>query len=190
VAKSLLPRGFKAEAERIALKFRKYLELEPHAPLCGFELAKHLDITVFQADHFFPTDYNISDLTGSDSGWSALTMKNDQEKTIIIHNHLHAPSRQQSNLMHELAHVICKHEQPTYPKGIRLPFYMREFDKQQEEEATYLGSALQIPREGLIWALKKRMETNDLADHFKASPAMVTLRVNSTGVMRQLSYLF
>jgi hypothetical protein len=67
---------------------------------------------------------------------------------------------------------------------------MREFDKQQEEEASYLGSALQIPREGLIWALKKGMDLEAVADHFKASTAMVSHRVNTTGVKRQLSYLF
>lgn len=190
MAKSLLPRGFKAEAERTALKFRKELELEPHAPLCGFDLAKHLNIAVSPANEFFPLGHDMTNLTGPDSGWSALTMKNGQEKTIIIHNQLHAPTRQQSNLMHELAHVICKHEQPETRKNIRLPFFMREFDKQQEEEASYLGSALQIPREGLIWALKKRMETNDIADHFKASTVMVTHRINTTAVKQQLGYLF
>lgn len=190
MAKSLLPRGFKAEAERTALKFRKDLELEPHSPLCGFDLAKHLKIDVSAANEFFPAGHNMEDLTGPDSGWSALTMKNGQDKTIIIHNQLHAPTRQQSNLMHELAHVICKHQQPESHRAIKLPFFMREFDKQQEEEANYLGSALQIPRDGLIWALKKRMEANDIADHFKASAAMVTLRINATGVKRQLSYLF
>lgn len=190
MAKSLLPRGFKAEAERTALEFRKKLELEPHSHLCGFELAKHLDISVFPAHEFFSADQNMEDLTGNDSGWSALTMKNDQNKTIIIHNHLHAPTRQQSNLMHELAHVICEHTQPKSRENIRLPFFMREFDRQQEEEATYLGSSLQIPREGLIWALKKRMEVTEIADHFKASTAMVTNRINTTAVMKQLSYLF
>jgi len=116
-------------------------------------------------------------------------MKTQKSNTIIIHNHLHAPTRQQSNIMHELAHIICKHEQPDQYKNIALPFLMREFDKQQEEEANYLGSALQIPREGLIWALKKRMDVVAIAEYYTASPAMVTLRINSTGVKRQLSYL-
>jgi Zn-dependent peptidase ImmA (M78 family) len=66
---------------------------------------------------------------------------------------------------------------------------MRDYDKQQEEEANYLGSALQITREGLLWALKKRMEISEIAEHYNASPSMVTLRINSTGVKKQLSYL-
>jgi hypothetical protein len=189
---SLLPRGFKANAERTALGFRKTLELEPHAPLCGFKLAEHLKIPVFPATEIFPEQTNLDELVGTknkDKGWSALTMKTAKNNTIIIHNHLHAPTRQQSNLMHELAHVICKHEQPATHKNIALPFFMREYDKQQEEEANYLGSVLQITREGLIWTLKKRMEISEIAEYFNASTAMVTLRINSTGVKQQLSYL-
>lgn len=189
---SLLPRGFKAKAERTALEFRKKLELEVHDPLCGFKLAEHLSIPVYSPEEFFSPGTDMNDLVGTkskDNGWSALTMLTGTNKKIIIHNHLHAPTRQQSNLMHELAHVICEHKHPETHKNIALPFFMRDYDKQHEEEANYLGSALQITREGLIWALKKRMELNEIAEHYNASTAMVTLRINSTGVKRQLSYL-
>lgn len=190
---SLLPRGFKAKAERIAIELRKELSLLPIDPLCGFKLAEHFKITVYKPTEIFPAGTNIDELVGTatkDKGWSALTMKKENGDKIIIHNHLHGPMRQQSNLMHELAHIICDHQQPESHKGVTLPSFMREFDKQQEEEANYLGSALQITRDGLIWALKKRMEMNEIVDHFNASHAMVTLRINSTGVKRQLSYLY
>jgi Zn-dependent peptidase ImmA (M78 family) len=190
--KSLLPRGFKAEAERTAVRLRKELELEPHSPLCGFELAKHLKITVHTAPDYFGAEVDISPLVGTkvkDSGWSALTMKKANNERIIIHNHLHAASRQQSDLMHELAHIICDHQPPDSHKNINLPDFMRGFDPQQEEEAKSLGAALQISREGLVWALKNHMDTDQIAEHFNASAAMVKLRINSTGVKQQLSYL-
>ncbi len=189
---SLLPRGFKAKAERTALEFREKLELDKHAPLCGFKLAEHLSIPVHTPDQIFPPGTNLNDLVGTkskDQGWSALTMVTGNNNKIIIHNHLHAPTRQQSNLMHELAHLICDHKHPETIHNIKLPFFMRDYDKQQEEEANYLGSALQITREGLLWALKKRMEIAEIAEHYNASEKMVTLRINSTGVKRQLSYL-
>lgn len=191
-AKSLLPRGFKANAERTALEFREKLELKKHDPLCGFKLAEHLAIPIHTPDQIFPPETNLHDLVGTkskDQGWSALTMVTGSGNKIIIHNHLHAPTRQQSNLMHELAHVICEHKHPETLRNINLPFFMRDYDKQQEEEANYLGSALQITREGLLWALKKRMEIAEIAEHYNASPSMVTLRINSTGVKKQLSYL-
>lgn len=190
---SLLPHGFKAKAERTALEYRKKLELDPHSPLCGFKLAEHLNIAVYPATDIFPANTNLDDLVGNkskDKGWSALTMLTGNDNKIIIHNHLHAPTRQQSNLMHELAHVICDHQHPKTHQNIKLPFFMRDFDQQQEEEANYLGSTLQITRDGLIWALKKRMEIDEIAEHYNASPSMVKLRINSTGVKRQLSYLF
>lgn len=191
--KSLLPRGFKAGAERIALKFRNELGLEPHSPLCGFELAKHLKISVHTPQDFFETEVDISPLIGTitrDSGWSALTMKKANGEKIIIHNHLHAETRQQSNLMHELAHVIREHQPPDIHKHLNLPDFMRGFDALQEEEAIFLGAALQISREGLVWALKKGMNANEIAEYFTASSAMVTLRINSTGVRNQFGYLF
>lgn len=190
--KSLLPRGFKAEAERTAVKFRKELELEPHSPLCGFALAKHLNISVYTACDFYGPNTDLTPLVGTntkDSGWSALTMNVSNGEKIIIHNHLHASTRQQSDLMHELAHIICNHSSPDLYKNINLPDFMRGFDAQQEEEAKYLGSTLQISREGLIWAIKKRMDVPAIAEHYNASTSMVNLRINSTGVKKQLSYL-
>lgn len=186
---SLLPRGFKTKAEKTAVEIRESLELLPHDPLCGFKLAEHLNINVYKAHEFFPAGTVMDNLLNNDSGWSALTLKTKKNNTIIIHNHLHASTRQQSNLMHELAHIICAHEHPKTHQDINLPFFMRDFDKQQEEEAIYLGSALQITRDGLLWALKKRMSADEIAEYYNASPAMVKLRINSTGVSRQLNYL-
>lgn len=187
--KSLLPRGFKANAERIALQFRKDLNLDHSDPLCGFKLAEHLKITVYKPTDIFPPGTDVKKLVGTENknnGWSALTMKQADNSTIIIHNHLHAPSRQQSDIMHELAHIICEHKYETH-KDIPLPTTMREFNLQQEEEANYLGSTLQITRESLLWALKRGMEIIAIAEHFNASSAMVKLRINSTGVLTQLN---
>ena len=189
---SLLQRGFKSKAEKIALEYREKLNLLPHDSLCGFELAKHLKIPVYTPEKIFPKDTNLDDLIGTpgkDKGWSALTMKTETDSTIIIHNPLHLPSRQQSDLMHELAHIICEHGQHKLKDEVNLPFFMRKFDPQQEEEANCLGASLQITREGLIWAFKERMNKEQIAEHFNASLQMVTLRINMTGVERQLRYL-
>lgn len=188
--KSLLPHGFKAKAERISLEFRQELNLKPTDPLCGFKLAEYLSIKVYPASHFIKTPADLEKLVGTstkDRGWSALTMKNKNQETLIIHNHLHGRQRQQSNLMHELAHIICEHEQPE-TTSVSLLSYMRKYDPKQEEEANCLGAALQISREGLLWALKANMTTEEISTHFNASTEMVTFRINSTGVNRQLSY--
>jgi hypothetical protein len=55
--------------------------------------------------------------------------------------------------------------------------------------ANCLGGCLQLPREALLWALKRGMTKNEIADFYEASIQMVTKRINETGVIRQLSYL-
>lgn len=185
---SLLPHGFKAKAERISTDFRKELDLKVHDPLSAFDLAKHLEITVRN-----PIEAGLSKSEGhtlmrNGSGWSGLTLVNEDGEHIIIYNSYESPGRQQSTVMHELAHVICKHALPE-PKIIAnqiLP--LRSYDPVFEEEANSLGASLQIPRAGLLWALKKKMTVSEISDHFLASEAMVTFRINTTGVNKQLSF--
>ena len=188
---SPLPRGFKAKAERLAAGCRNDLQLHVCAPLCAFKLAEHLKIPIYPATEFIKDPSEIRKLLGtetSDSGWSALTMPTKKKNRIIIHNPFHSSARQQSNLMHELAHVLCDHKYTTTHVGFNIPMGMRFHDEQQEGEANYLGSCLQVTRPGLLWALKKKMSIPEIAAYFTASVDMVNFRINSTGVRRQLSY--
>lgn len=193
VKKNLLPRGFKAEAERKAIFYREELGIQPHEPLCGFILANHLKVQICKPLDIFPKNTIINDLIGTsekDNGWSALTMTTRKGTKLIIHNNLHSPARQQSNLMHEMAHIIiCNHKYKELPIDLELLSLMREHNPQQEEEAIYLGSVLQIPREGLLWNLRQRKSFEEIANYYTASKSMVTFRVNSSGVKNQLSYL-
>lgn len=115
-------------------------------------------------------------------------MKDKDGKDLIIHNAYHSATRQQSNIMHELAHVICKHKLPE-PKIIAgLPLPLRKYDPAIEEEANCLGGNLQITRVGLLWALKRGMTVEEIGGHFLASEAMVNFRIRITGVKKQLEY--
>jgi Zn-dependent peptidase ImmA (M78 family) len=89
--------------------------------------------------------------------------------------------------MHELAHIICKHE-IIIPDGHILPDYMRYFDKFQEAEAAYLGGCLQVSRACLILAIKGNMSKEEIASNYAASMQMVNFRINTTGVNKQLKY--
>jgi Zn-dependent peptidase ImmA (M78 family) len=184
----LLPRGFKAQAERIAIDFRSQLNLKGHDPLSAFDLANHLKIPVLTPIDLGMSKDEVHKLQKDSSGWSGLTMKDKEGKDLIIHNGAHSPTRQQSNIMHELAHIICNHKLPE-PKiiaGSTLP--LRKYDGVIEEEANYLGGNLQITRIGLLWALKKGMTVDEIGNHFMASQAMVNFRIRITGVNRQFEY--
>jgi Zn-dependent peptidase ImmA (M78 family) len=172
---SILQRGFKAKAEKIATECRENLGIHACAPLCAFKLAKSLKVDVFNMTEFLKNETEIE-------GWSALTMVTKKGNRIIIHNNFHNPFRQQSNVMHEIAHILCEHKIKELPKGMNLPFGMRDFDKLQEEEAIYLGATLQLSKPCLLWAKKKNLTNDEISRHFNCSIEMVKFRMSTTGL--------
>lgn len=188
VAKSILKRGFKAEAERLAKQYRQELNIHPCHPLCAFKLASHLKTPIYDAKEFVGESDDIKLLAGSNGKsceWSALTMITKSGNRIIIHNPFNSVARQQSDLMHELAHIICKHERNQKEYDFEIPFGMREFNEEQEEEAKCLGSILQLSTPCLLWAKKRKMTIWEIAEYFNASNEMVTYRMNITGIARR-----
>ncbi|OLY95705.1 protein of unknown function [Cnuella takakiae] len=187
-SKSFLKRGFKAEAERIAERCREEVGVSKFDPLDAFALARHLDIPVISLDELddFP-EKHLNKLR-QPSKFSAIWMPNEDGDKIIIHNTRHSAKRQQSNLMHELAHIIRNHEVPEDIARLCLLLNLHYYNKEQEEEAKYLGGCLQISRAGLQWALKRNFTREEIADHFNASIEMVVYRLNTTGVLIQQSY--
>ena len=89
--------------------------------------------------------------------------------------------------MHEIAHVICKHEKYESRRMDGVDILLRTYDEQQEKEAEWLGGCLQLPREALLWHIQKNRSVKEIAEFFTASEKMVRFRMNSTGVKRQSS---
>lgn len=189
--KSILKRGFKANAERLAKQYRESMNIHPCAPLCAFKLAEHLKIPILSATDFLSLPKEIELLSadnGSSCGWSALTMLPKSGNRIIIHNPFHSAARQQSDLMHELAHIICNHQHDQKSYDFEIPFGMREFNELQEEEAKCLGATLQLAKPCLQWASKRKMANEKIAEYFNASVEMVKYRMNMTGLAKRNQY--
>lgn len=182
--------GFRAKAERIAESCRLEMELSPESPLDAFELAAHLGIFVYSAEKLLSEKdaINVIGTRGNPGEFSALCMTNCDGNKLIIHNSNHSLSRQQSNLMHEIAHIIRKHEMPEEVKQILRRVNLRSYNSVFEEEAKILGGCLQITRKGLVWTMYRNYSYRQIADHFKASLDMVTYRIRSTGVERQKAH--
>lgn len=174
----LLIRGFKAEAERKSLHFRQELGLKKHEHLCAFDLAKHLDVRVSSILDLIPNDGKTYD------DWSALLMPNHKQKPVILYNPHHSEARRQSDIMHELAHFIQKHPFPSHDVLSCLPKEMVVINPIFEEEAKWLGAILQIPKDGLVWAIYQKKEISLIANHFNASVQMVNMRINTLGLKR------
>jgi Zn-dependent peptidase ImmA (M78 family) len=186
-SKSLLKRGFKAEAERLSEKYREELGVSKFDPLDAFVLADHLNIPVFTVKEVFKEDsssLNTSILCDT-SKFSAMWMPNIDGDKIIIHNDNHSLKRQQSNIMHELAHIIRKHEIPVELAILCNTFNLHYFNKEHEQEAKHLGACLQITRAGLQWALKNGYSKERISNYYNASIEMVRFRLNTSGVLIQ-----
>lgn len=180
-----MKRGFKAEAERKSIQLRKDMNLKYTDKLCGFELAQFLDVTIKTPSEIIGLEpYRLHNLLhNGKSEFSAVVLPSGKDSFWIIHNPTHTAERQQSNICHELAHIICGHEFSS--EDIQdLPLPLRDFNKLHEDEAIYLGGCLQLPRKALSWAINKGMSKDDISSYYEASPEMVRYRINITGLNR------
>lgn len=169
-----LPPNSKRYCEAIATETRQRLELKAYEPLSADRLAAHLGASIVDFEAFPHLAKQFRSLLESGSNWSASIVHEDPIQ--IINNPNHTGSRRESNLMHELAHVLLNHpmvEFSTVGEPLRK--------KRYENEATYLGGCLQIPRRGLLWATQKGMTLNQISRYFGASEEMVSFRCNATG---------
>jgi Zn-dependent peptidase ImmA (M78 family) len=181
---NVLRKGFKSEAERKAEFYRAELKLSKFAPLDAFKLAEHLDVLVAGISEVLPaSEIKKLNKSSSQDKFSALLMKNVDNDPLIIHNDSDSKFRQQSNIMHELAHFICGHEIPEEIINLNLPGNLRYFNQVHEEEAKYLGSCLQITKVGLLWKTKHRHTLEEISEYYCASIDMVRFRLNASGVL-------
>lgn len=117
--------------------------------------------------------------------WSAVTLVTPHI-TFIIHNPSHGVGRQESNIMHELSHLICKHEPSEVVQLPGFSFLIRTCDSIQEEEADWVCGCLKLPRDGILWAARKGMSTQQIAEHFMSSLDLARYRLQKTGVELQV----
>lgn len=179
-------RGFKSWAEKLSSEQRSVLALSPEASLPARTLAKHHRIIIIEPGEIPGIPQNVVDqlLQFDPSSWSAVSFERNG-CYLIIHNPVHSPYRQESNLMHELAHILCNHQPSHLVHSAMLPFAIRTYNSEQEEEAKWLGGCLQLPRAALIWAVCRGMSDAMIAKHYIASKDLVRYRRQMTGIDKQ-----
>ncbi len=178
-------RGFKKQSEEKAIFFRRELGLHPYDPLPAQRLSEYLNIKILTPSEILEKTSDCYKILISSKEWSALTLPCMSGNRIIIHNNKNSKYRQESDLMHELAHVICEHETPDNRRIDGFEILLRNYNEQQEKEAEWLGGCLQLPRDALVWHIKRNLSVKEIAEVFSASQTMVRFRINSTGVNRQ-----
>lgn len=183
-----LKRGFKKWAEDEAENLRKNLGVPIVSKIDMFDVASHLGVPTMKIKEV-PDMLNeiVKVLTSSGrEQFSAVTLKGKSGKTGIIYNESHSLIRTQSNLSHELSHILCGHieQRESLTSKPNLPILFREYDKTKEDEASWLSGCLLLPRCALISCLKNGKTKDDICDEYCISPQMYQFRLNVSGARR------
>ncbi len=175
-----------SEAERLSLDQRAEMGLAATDRLDPFALAKFLAIPVVSFDQCGKAARldrkGLRSLATLNQRVYAVTSCSGWERT-IIYNDRNAPTRQVSDVAHELSHTLLEHE----PSPLAHADCYDSRDPRIEEEATYQAGALLIPREGALELLRLGMTEAEVAENYGVSLDMARWRCEATGARRQVA---
>jgi Zn-dependent peptidase ImmA (M78 family) len=176
-------RGFKTEAERLADRTRAQLGLQPHDHMVIRDLAVHLNIEMHSAD----TLVEQSDLDQLDQiqpgAFSAATFHLPNGRTAIVTNPNNEPGRINSDISHEIAHLLLNHEVRELQQLDGHTFFT--CNPEQEEEANWLAGCLLLPRALLLREAFAGSDPATIAQNHHVSIPMARFRLNASGVLLQ-----
>jgi len=174
-----LPRGFKAQANRMSLRLRQQMGLRSTDPIDLRRICDHFDIALIKLSELRDANGGLPGqhfLGAGSQKFSATTIPIGAQR-VIVHNDRHGDARQRSNIAHELAHCFLGHNltPPLLSNGDR--------DRHAgiEEEAAFLGGAILIPNEAAQHIVRTGMRSNIAADVYGVSLSMLTYRLRLSG---------
>ncbi len=172
-----LRRGFKGEANEIALGIRKELDLGTSAPLSPWVVAELLDIPVVEmsslTNEAASAVFHFSHR--SQSAFSGATVF-DGLFRMIVYNDSHIAGRQANDVSHEISHALLQHQPGPAIDDLGCRFW----DGSIEEEAAYLGGVLLIPQEAALSIASRGLTTQAAALEYGVSTKMITYRMSIT----------
>jgi hypothetical protein len=148
-------------------------------------LAEHLGVVVRSADELVP----LSELKRLDElqpgCFSAASIRLPNGKIVAVINPLsESVARRDSDLAHELAHMILGHQPSQVDRVGDLTFF--DCDPEQEAEANWLAGCLLLPRPLLLAAAKQGLTAEQIAEENSVSIQMARFRLNASGVYFQV----
>jgi hypothetical protein len=181
-------RGFKSWCEQVAAKLRRDAGLAPVDPIPPTTIAADLNVKLVSASDLQDlAPETLARLLGAhNEAWSAITVS-DGDRHLVVFNPMHSAARQANDVAHELAHIVLKHT-PTFSfMNPEKQLLIRSFDKNQEDEANWLAASILLPRAALVSMRSKRVKNDEICSRYGISPQLLTYRLNTTGVDRQMA---
>ncbi|HTU38267.1 MAG TPA: ImmA/IrrE family metallo-endopeptidase [Acidimicrobiales bacterium] len=149
----------------------------------ALEFATHVKAEVRRADELTSPE-KLQTLEELQPGAFSACTFTIGEKHIIVYNPVASLGRTQSDIAHEVAHIMLKHEMKTVETIAGLTFFT--CDPEEEQEANWLAGCLLLPRRLLYLAARRGMRAPEIAEQFTVSEQMAAFRLRTTGVLRQL----
>lgn len=180
-------RGFKTWAEQSSSRVRQKLKLAAFAPLDPMDLAEMLGVFIVQLHELADLAPDVQQrlLNDHEENWSAITV-GDGNSHLIVVNSSHSKSRMNSNIAHEMAHIILGHDPSMMFISTTTDVALRTYNEDQEEEANWLSGALLLPREALLAIRRRGLSDEAACQEYGVSAPMLRFRFNVTGVDVQL----
>jgi IrrE N-terminal-like domain len=176
-------RGFKAEAERLAERTRVQMGLQPCDHLSIRDLAAHLGVEVIPADQLVDRA-RLEELEKTQPGaFSAATFHLPDGRTVAVCNPCSEIPRTNSDIAHELAHILLDHDVRDIQQLAGHTFFT--CNPEQEEEANWLAGCLLLPRALLLREARTGTSPDTLAAKYQVSLPMARFRLNTSGVLLQ-----
>lgn len=168
-------RGFKAHANRIALRVRQQMGLAAAAPIDPVEMCARFDIELIALSDL---ECDASRFLGVErSAFSAMTVPCGLKRA-IVHNDSHHAYRQRSSICHELAHCFLGHEctPPLTDDGERAR------DSDIEGEANFLAGVLLVTNEAALHIMRRGLVAG-ASEMYGVSEQMLEYRLRVSGAL-------
>ena len=179
-----LRRGFKSEANTIALQVRNELGLRAWAPLDPWKLADFLAIPLLPLSRLQAVTPDAVEhfSIGEPEAFSAVTVFRGPSR-LIVFNDSHSEARQASDVAHELAHALLQHP----PHSAFDEYGCRIWAADCEDEANWLAGALLVSDDAALSIVRRRLSVVQAATEYGVSVPMMQFRLNVTGAVRRIS---
>jgi Zn-dependent peptidase ImmA (M78 family) len=179
-------RGFKKQAEDLAIEVRCAMGLDWRDLLDPRALARHVGVVVLElgelAGHGLSAK-SLQYLLGRGRREFSAAMVECNGARLIVANPSHSTGRQASNIVHEVSHLLLRHD----PPEAILEAGCRRWDGAMELEADWLAGELLVPRRAALDVARQQVDVSSAAQHFGVSEKLMEWRLNNSGARKQAS---
>ena len=173
-------RGRVTHLREVAREVRGELGLDTLAPFDPAGCARLYGIDIVQMSSLEGVDLALTHFASDETALFSGALVRRGSGAFIVLNDFHAPVRQRSTLSHEMAHLLLEHEFTQLIHSAAGCSHERD----QEEEADYLGGELLIPFAAAVRLARQEQPDADVAARMITSVQMARWRMNATGARR------